>query len=482
MLFKKRSGTLYPPRIPVIRSVVIILILLELFCSTIRFGVISNVIDSQSVTSAPDIPYLSSKSTRSESDRIASKRSWREYAKASPKTTPPKKFVKVPTGHEKTFTYDGKAISKPAVRALRSRGWQKVDEEEDAHLIFYYGSTSRLYKTLKPWQRFNHIPNISYWNQKDSIIDGFKTFQDKTGIVPYYLPESYRLAASEDRKAFKRRIVKEGGINYPWVLKEPNVNQGKGIEMIAPNSKRLLQIANGKVPVTDYIIQQYICNELTWNQRKFDVRMFWFVASLDPLIVLYQDGYTRIGNSVYREDNFDNTVSHLTTHTGLGEEGKATFDEFSNRLVEHHKSSRELGHIRDPVQHVKNQFKHSLAEFIAAFKELSFSPSKDQLSAENGFGFYGADFILDNDLDVWLIEPQKGCGMDEDYDFRVDMHNRLFRGMVDTIEEIWRKQEDGKPVLPMENTGEWEVIYADGWQYSYEGYERSKDKKGCAVQ
>jgi len=394
--------------------------------------------------------------------------------------TPPRKFTKVPKGHEKTFFYDGKAISRPIVRALRSRGWQKVNDEEDAHMLFFYGSSPH---DLKPWQRFNHIPNSMYWNQKDWFAEQFKNWQDETGRVPYFLPDSYILETAKERKAFKARITEQGGIDHPWVLKEPNVNQGKGIEIVPPNSDRLLEIANLKQGSDNqYIIQQYICNELTWNQRKFDVRMFWYVASVDPLVVLYQDGYARIGNSVYKEDDFKDTVAHLTTHTGLGEEGKATYDEFSRLVMEHYKSSPELAHIRDPMLHVKSQFKASLAEFIAAFKKVSFSPTQEELyGGENGFGFYGADFILDNDLDAWLIEPQKGCGMDEDYDFRVDMHNRLFRGMVDTFEEIWQKQEDGEPVLPLENTGDWEVIYADGWQYSYDGYERSKNKKGCSL-
>lgn len=388
-----------------------------------------------------------------------------------------KRFTKVPEGHEKTFHYDDRVISRPAVRALRSRGWRQVDDEEEAHLIFYYATTPRLFTALKRWQRFNHVPNSGYWNDKADFVKGFKAHEKETGVVPYFLPETYRLASRKERNEFKDRIIQGGGLKFPWVLKEPDVNQGKGIEMVAPNSKRLLEIANWAKPEEEYIIQQYICNENTWNKRKYDVRMFWFVASLDPLVVMYQDGYTRIGNSDYKEDNFDNTRSHLTTHTGLGEEGKASFEEFCDHIIRHAASTH--SHLRDPVQHVRNQFKESLAEFIDAFKHLSFSPTKEELTAENGFGFYGADFILDNDLDVWLIEPQKGCGMDEDYDFRIEMHDRLFRGMVDTLEEVWQKQESGKPILPLTNTGKWEVIYANGWKYTYKGYKRSKNKRTC---
>ena len=99
-------------------------------------------------------------------------------------------------------------------------------------------------------------------------------------------------------EAFRTVLEEKNGKSYPWVHKLSNVNQGKGITMMAPNSQELLSLPEKSMKAIDRkhssngdagesIIQRYICNEMTWNQRKFDVRMFWFVASLDPLIVLY---------------------------------------------------------------------------------------------------------------------------------------------------------------------------------------------------
>ena len=394
--------------------------------------------------------------------------------------SPPRKVTKVPKGHEKTFYWDGKTVIRPPVRSLRARGWRRVNDKEEAQFVLEYSTNAKLFTKLKPWQRTSHIPGYTEWNRKDSMVDGFKAYHEKTGNDLFFLPETYRLNVPEDAEAFEHRLTKEGGINYPWVLKAPRLNQGKGITFLTPNSNELQHVGADRTGDA-YIIQKYICNELTWNKRKFDVRMFWYVASLDPLIVMYHDGYARVGNSEYNEADFSNTKAHLTTHTGLGEEGKGTFDELCQLIVEHHKASPELGHLRDPIQHVRNQFKHSLSELVAAFKDLSFSPG-DALTAENGLGFYGADFALDKDLDVWLIEPQKGCGLDEDYHFRVEMHDQLFSGMVGMIEDVWQKQEAGEPiVLPFENSGKWEVIYSDGWQFTYEGYKRSKDKKQCGT-
>jgi hypothetical protein len=145
---------------------------------------------------------------------------------------------------------------------------------------------------------------------------------------------------------------------------------------------------------------------MTINNRKFDFRVFWIVASLDPLIIMYHDGYLRIGNAEYNENDWSSTTAHLTTHTGLSAEGKGTWDDFGEYVRDAAKTNKKLRKIRDPLLHVKNQVKQVLGEMGAAFKKVTFN--LDDISAENGFGFYGADFIIDWDLDVFFIEPQHG--------------------------------------------------------------------------
>jgi hypothetical protein len=425
----------------------------------------------------------------------------------------PKMMEQVPSKFRQTFFYDGKKISQPIARAYRSRGWTQVDEPSQAQWIYTYDTNKSWGESLRPWQRFNMLPEYQKWNSKGAFAYYYKKFERAhPGRGPsQYVPETYMLSESEeDAKDFQINLDR-GGAKYPWVLKAGLVNQGKGITMMAPNSGELLALPGKALSIIqknkdggseddeveeweDMIVQKYICNEMTWGRRKFDVRMYWLVASLDPLIVLYHDGYVRIGNSDYSEEDFSDTRAHLTTHTFLGAEGKATFDEFDEMLTKFwERKSRRLGGggsssgnypwpAKSPVGHVRNQFKDALAEMMEVYEKEAFDvPDGKSISAENAFSLYCADFILDNDLDAWFIEPQNGCGLDEDYYFRLEMHGSLFNGMTDIMEEIWHKQERGLPIMPLQNLGNWQILYGDGLIYRYDGYRRSENKASCTA-
>jgi len=95
--------------------------------------------------------------------------------------------------------------------------------------------------------------------------------------------------------------------------------------------------------------------------------------------------------------------------------------------------------------------------------------------------------VIDNDLDVWYIEAQEAPGLEEEFDFRVELHRDLWRPLIETVAEIQTKLENNPTasVLPLRNTGKWELIYAgsgiDQWAYEYNGYERARNKPTCKL-
>ena len=243
-----------------------------------------------------------------------------------------------------------------------------------------------------------------------------------------------------------------------------------------------------KKKYNNYVIQAFICNELTWNgNRKFDFRMWWMVISIDPLIVLFADGYARIGHSVYDETDFSDTKKQLTAMTNNEGEVKGTMGEVKKLISNHYNrnyatlSKRFKG---DAYQHVRNQMMEAIAETVAAFKNATFGNDKTPFTSENGISLYGADFVLDNNLDVWYLESQAGPGLIEDYDFRVDMHRQYLRTLFELMQEIQDKvvANPKASVLPLQSDMEgWDIVYAGDWMYQYKDYIRAPPVQTCSI-
>lgn len=108
---------------------------------------------------------------------------------------------------------------------------------------------------------------------------------------------------------------------------------------------------------------------------------------------MYQNGYVRHG---YREWNMAKTTRDLL---------ETTLPEFEETVLLPFvkKDSQLRRYIKHPLLHIQNQMKESIATFVDAFRDQAFKVGKP-LGAEDGFEYYAMDFILDDNLDVWMAE------------------------------------------------------------------------------
>jgi hypothetical protein len=418
-----------------------------------------------------------------------------------------------PEYRKKVWT--GKLKDSHVPRAFRYLGWSILEDEDEGEAGKYHimykrkaGKTGLTFAMGKPYQRYSRLPGSFTMESKDGFLAGFRRMQqryndraqqqDGKDDLMYFIPETYRLAEKSDQNLFEATIHqdKANGRHRPWVLKKVKVNNGKGIEMIPPNSPALYSaVARSEADESnDYIVQAYICNELTWFEgEKFDLRFYWMVASVDPLVVLYHDGYVRVGGAAYNESDWGSTGQHLTNHAYRAYRGEVDEDVLADalwrRVRQHYDANKaRLSKIiigGDPVRHVRNQMKEAIGATAEAFKETMTLSDADTppVTTENLFALYGADFIIDEDLDVYYVEAQTVPGLGDGYDFRIELFRTLLRPMINIVEEIAVKQEkDAKAnILPIESLEGYDVVYAGDWRYRYEGYKRSKDKRGCKL-
>jgi hypothetical protein len=68
----------------------------------------------------------------------------------------------------------------------------------------------------------------------------------------------------------------------------------------------------GKI-IDNIIAQKYISNPLLVNGHKFDFRIYLLIASTDPLIVFYHDGFLRISLSKYSKNSTEKSTHFTNT-------------------------------------------------------------------------------------------------------------------------------------------------------------------------
>lgn len=100
--------------------------------------------------------------------------------------------------------------------------------------------------------------------------------------------------------------------NY-WIIKPgENSNRGSGIQVCDSIEQLKSYISSSKRK--SYIIQKYITNPLLIDGRKFDIRCYALLTSINgrKKAYFYQGGYLRTSSKEYELDDINDKLVHLT--------------------------------------------------------------------------------------------------------------------------------------------------------------------------
>jgi len=280
-------------------------------------------------------------------------------------------------------------------------------------------------------QMYNHIPGHGVLKRKDLIVDSVDNYAqvyEDQGLShcfnkKTFFPFSYRLYIESECKEFFTKInsaaykasLKKEPIQY-LVKLGFGAHRANGVFLLDKNYTVYMNelYDNGDNCGKDnssVIAQTYVTNPLLLDKdNKFDFRVYMLVASTNPLIVYYHDGFLRVSLETYNKNSEDRNVHLTNTHLSkdafaeaektnvtlaneLREYQMWTFERLSNYLLESKK-------IKDPKwldNYLRPAFKQA---FIHATRMSAYA----FWNQSNVYEMFGLDFMLDDELNLWFIE------------------------------------------------------------------------------
>jgi len=311
----------------------------------------------------------------------------------------------------------------------------KYDMPLDAHIAFTFIETYYTMEVGKHFaclsQAYNHIPGHDSLYRKDNVGQVLtkysKMYESKPQCFSYskFFPKTWVMYNKEQCQDFfgelnsgkYREQSQEGKVVYLRKIGY-GVHAGQGVFPLYKDQEMNLRSLYkngtecGKVQDNN-VMQHLISNPLLLDGHKFDFRIFMLIASTNPFIVYYHDGYLRrslysydpsskdkqsfVTNIVLNKDLFEIAEQNGTyqgmTKEDLQKSSYWNFERFASHLLE-------KGLITDPNwldNYLRPEFKKAMVHLIRM------SQSKF-LKRSSLFELLGCDFMMDSNFDIWFIE------------------------------------------------------------------------------
>ncbi|VUZ49066.1 unnamed protein product [Hymenolepis diminuta] len=365
---------------------------------------------------------------------------------------------------------------------LNRLGWDRatsINDIDNCFLKWTETVTQQNYQDFKEGKcMVNHIPNCGLFCNKLGLLLSLRNYSEKIGLNenqenPFnFIPETYWLGDYNERAKFLNQLS-NGQI---WIMKPCGSNQGRGICLIHSKEEfhRIERIQEEGFQ-QHRIVQKYIASPLLLNKRKFDIRCYLMIVSTMPYLVLFAPGYIRLSLHKYDVDD-TSLITHLTNqciqkkdpaYANSKEDSVWTFamlNEYINRNVAPDK--------RLPYSWV---VRNLLPEMRKISKRV-FAAVKDKLACRMGFfEIFGMDFMIDDNMKVWLIEINTNPAMTTNCEVLKQVIPPIVRRFINISVECFEKARRWQPLLPIHgifprNTSKirdisWNVLLKDRQEY-----------------
>ncbi|XP_074655111.1 uncharacterized protein LOC141908801 [Tubulanus polymorphus] len=362
---------------------------------------------------------------------------------------------------------------------LLALGWKRTTDKycDNFKLKWTESKGAINFNTFKEGEQLvNHIPNCSMLTNKLGLINSLKEYERVMSTLKKsrarlkftdIFPETYNIDDKNERERFLE-TYNDGEI---WICKPTGLNQGKGIYLfrnldeikktIQERDERSENQPGRKLTIRRMprIVQRYINDPLLVEGKKFDIRAYMMIPSTSPFMLYYHGGYLRLSIHKYNKDDADMTT-HLTNqyiqkkdpmYKEMKEDtvwSEERFNEYINEKV-----APEKGLQKDWVFNV-------LAKQMQKIMRHCFECVRHKLGSKVGFfAIYGFDFMIDDNMKVWLIEININPALNINCEVLKDVLPPIIEQTIGMSLECFDKARKNQPILPLKTSHTFELIY-----------------------
>ncbi|XP_070694669.1 tubulin monoglutamylase TTLL4 [Pempheris klunzingeri] len=287
---------------------------------------------------------------------------------------------------------------------------------------------SPCFKSLGEHQKLNHFPGTFQIGRKDRLWRNLSKMQVRFGKQEFsFFPRTFVLP--QDIKLL-RKAWEDSGSRQKWIIKPPASARGIGIQVIHKWSQM-----PRKRPL---LVQKYLHKPYLISGNKFDLRIYVYVTTYDPLkIYIFSDGLVRFASCKYSSSmkTLGNKFMHLTNYS-VNKKNSEYQTNSDDKACQGHKWALKalwqfLGSKGVNTTLIWEKIKDIVIKTIIASEPYVNSLLKMHLRTPSScHELFGFDIMLDENLKPWILEVNISPSLHSNTALDVSIKGQMIRDLL----------------------------------------------------
>ncbi|XP_058388995.1 tubulin monoglutamylase TTLL4 isoform X1 [Diceros bicornis minor] len=347
---------------------------------------------------------------------------------------------KLPWEQRKLLRWKMSTVTPNIVKQTIGRSHFKISKRNDDWLgCWGHHMKSPSFRSIREHQKLNHFPGSFQIGRKDRLWRNLSRMQSRFGKKEFsFFPQSFILP--QDAKLLRKAW--ESSSRQKWIVKPPASARGIGIQVIhkwsqLPKRRPLL-------------VQRYLHKPYLISGSKFDLRIYVYVTSYDPLrIYLFSDGLVRFASCKYSPSmkSLGNKFMHLTNYSvnKKNAEYQANADEtacqghkWALKALWNYLSQKGVNSdaIWEKIKDVVVKTIISSEPYVTSLLKMYV---RRPYSCHELFGF---DIMLDENLKPWVLEVNISPSLHSNSPLDISIKGQMIRDLLNLAGFVLPNAED----------------------------------------